>query len=95
MHFEAKLTPQRDPNLKVEWYKDQQPLQMGELQWRQIHTAVKKQLTNFPVKHLSSGAAKSSVMFHVFRCLDRKFGNFIVSAIVFCHFHLRICSVHG
>ena len=26
-HFEAKLTPLGDPNLKVEWYKNGQPVQ--------------------------------------------------------------------
>jgi hypothetical protein len=29
VHFEAKLVPQRDANMRVEWFKDQHPLQMG------------------------------------------------------------------
>ena len=29
VHFEAKLTPQSDPNMKVEWFFNGRPLQQG------------------------------------------------------------------
>lgn len=35
-HFEAKLEPITDPNLRVDWYKDGQPIQMGS-RFRLIH----------------------------------------------------------
>ena len=36
VHFEAKLTPITDPNLKVEWLKDGQPMTVGS-RFRPIH----------------------------------------------------------
>lgn len=35
-HFEAKIEPITDPNLRVDWYKDGQPIQMGS-RFRLIH----------------------------------------------------------
>ena len=35
-HFEAKLTPIADPNLRVEWFKDGQPVTIGH-RFRPIH----------------------------------------------------------
>lgn len=30
-YFEARILPKDDPHLKIEWYKDGVPLQMGKL----------------------------------------------------------------
>lgn len=35
-HFEAKIEPITDPNLRIEWLKDGQPIQMGS-RFRLIH----------------------------------------------------------
>ncbi len=39
VHLEAKLTPQSDPNLRVDWFHNGRPLQMGKIFFGTLNSA--------------------------------------------------------